>query len=363
MVVLVLITLLLVHLWVFQKLRNGVKRVIADTKSEHLSQLKISVVVPFRNEENHLSELVHLLNTQTIASQYVEFVFVNDNSTDDSLQTLSESIRIQRFKYTHRIISLTGQKGKKRALFEGVKNAQNETIVQLDADCKPNSFWLEEIQSHFKEETDLLILPVSVEGNNHHWFQQLEFSALQFITFGMGGISTPVLSNGANLAYKKNTWMESFKDLKNGDSGDDVFLLQSFIEKKRTIQFRLNKQLVVSTSPERNFHEFISQRLRWAGKNRNVNIPKYKLAMLYFGFSHAISFVLLMQNVTFATIYFIIKIIIEFTQLRWFRSRYETKTGFIEFLFAALIMPFYLIFISLISLFYKPKWKGRKVVV
>lgn len=50
----------------------------------------VSILIPMRNEENNVAPLIHSLARLTY--QNVEFIFLNDQSTDDTLLRLKEMI-------------------------------------------------------------------------------------------------------------------------------------------------------------------------------------------------------------------------------------------------------------------------------
>ena len=87
--------------------------------------MKVSVIIPCYNEEKTVKKVVETF----LKSQWVtEVIVVNDGSTDQSLNLL------KRFKQQIKLINLTKNYGKGRALAEGIKQAQSEIVMFIDAD-------------------------------------------------------------------------------------------------------------------------------------------------------------------------------------------------------------------------------------
>ncbi len=90
-----------------------------------------SIIIPVYNEQAGLQKATGQINEfmKRNAGQY-EVIFVNDGSTDNSLEIL-ESFDGSDF----RIISHDFNKGYGAALKTGIKHAKYDTIVITDSDC------------------------------------------------------------------------------------------------------------------------------------------------------------------------------------------------------------------------------------
>ncbi len=82
----------------------------------------ISVIIPAYNESDILGETLGNLNFSWIN----EIIVVNDGSEDNTLEIAG--------KYPVKIIDLKNNKGKGRAISEGLKEASGDFIMLLDAD-------------------------------------------------------------------------------------------------------------------------------------------------------------------------------------------------------------------------------------
>ena len=357
--------LLALHFAVLWWLNKGVDIVVKSTRNadSEYKPTDFTIVVPFRNETLNIPNLIECLRKQKLENNSVNVIFINDHSTDNSVSQLEELTK-NNFPFRTKLLNLEKSDGlgKKKALFKAVQTATTQFIIQIDCDVILKEKWLESVIRNVNMDTDLLVLPVSINGRKQ-WFQEFEFSALQFVTFGMAGNNTPILCNGANLVYRKSAWVDAFKSVQKGDSGDDIFLLQEFLATQQKLQFAYSKNLIVQTSSAVGYTNFIQQRLRWAGKNRNVSIPKYKLTTIYLGLLQLIPFIICVLNFKVGLPFLIFKIALDFYFVRIYRLRNEQSTSRIHFILSAFIMPLYLITLLFGQLLIKPKWKGRKVNV
>jgi len=96
---------------------------------------KISIIVPCYNEQAALPYLYEALNKISIemVEQKFEFLFINDGSKDDTLETIIEMANNDsRIKY----ISFSRNFGKEAAMYAGLKNAVGDYVAIIDADMQ-----------------------------------------------------------------------------------------------------------------------------------------------------------------------------------------------------------------------------------
>ncbi|WP_445242953.1 glycosyltransferase [Microcoleus sp. N3A4] len=110
----------------------------------------ISVIVPIYNGEADLPDLIECLRSQTYPIDRVEYLIVDNNSRDRTstiLQTFSDSGRerdINIRPLTENLIQSSYA-----ARNQGIRASKGEIIAFTDADCRPESDWLENLVKPF----------------------------------------------------------------------------------------------------------------------------------------------------------------------------------------------------------------------
>ena len=96
------------------------------------NKITLSVIIPVYNEENTIVQL--LKNVSCLSSHCkIEIVVINDGSTD------ATEIKLKKNKNLYnKLINLKKNKGKGKAIIEGLKCASSDYIVFQDADLEYN---------------------------------------------------------------------------------------------------------------------------------------------------------------------------------------------------------------------------------
>jgi len=113
----------------------------------------ISVVVPAFNEEESLEKFYSVLIPALLKLGSYEIVFVDDGSTDSSLD-LMKKIAVKNKNV--RIFSFRKNQGKAEALTLGFKMAKGDYIVTLDADLQDRPEEIKKLLEKLKEGFDLV---------------------------------------------------------------------------------------------------------------------------------------------------------------------------------------------------------------
>lgn len=238
--------------------------------TNNLPQTSISVIVAIRNEEENLSQIIDCLANQNYPKHLLEIILVNDHSTDKSLEIILAACNQYSF---FKFINLENSFGKKEAIKSAITISSGNLIVTTDADCTMNNNWLRTISSFYETEKPAMIIG-PVKMNNKTYFEQmqaLEFTSLISSGAGAAAIKSPILCNGANLAYEKVNLINQTDFLQNNiSSGDDMFAMINLKKQGKSIRFLKSIDAVVCTNPQKSISEFIQQRLRWTSKTSKM---------------------------------------------------------------------------------------------
>ncbi|MFM7329217.1 MAG: glycosyltransferase [Bacteroidota bacterium] len=322
--------------------------------------MRLSVIIPFRNESKALPHLLAGLALQDHPAGETEFIFVDDHSTDESAAIISASA----LKGMRLLQLPDGLTGKKHALTLGAQSATGEVLVFTDADCVHQPGWLTAVGRNFSDPK--VHMAIGLVRILPYGPQSLEFSSLASATAIAAGAGNPIMCNGANLACRKADFfmVGGYDGNIQIASGDDEFLMRKFIAHwPRGIRLMDDPAAVVTTGPQHGFRSFFSQRIRWAGKWRHNADPVARaMAVL----------VMMVQLATIAgwwitlsqgDVPLFITLIMRHALEGWLLMKAARKLSLPfrlpVFLIVSCGYPFYVILTGVISLFIKPHWKGR----
>jgi poly-beta-1,6-N-acetyl-D-glucosamine synthase len=353
--------------------------------SDSLPQIKISVIIPARDEEKNIGQLLSALQEQTYPASLFEMIVVDDHSTDATASIVQQFERVKLIQLKEDGINSY----KKKAIETGIAVATGGLIVTTDADCLPSRNWLK-ILASFKEKKGSVFIaapvvltpnlpknrdrlsPLRGEGGNSllSIFQQLDFMVLQGVTGAAVYKKRLSMCNGANLAYEKNAFdkVKGFDDIDNIASGDDMLLMHKIWKQyPGKIHYLKSKEAIVSTLPVKTWKDFFNQRIRWASKAKHYGDKRIILVLLLVYFFN-LSFLVLAIDGFFCSYYWLYlgglwlaKTMIELPFVYALASFFSKRSFIKYFFFFQPIHIFYIIVSGLFGQFGKYEWKGRMV--
>lgn len=332
---------------------------------------KLSIVIPARNEADHLSTLVYAALTQHYPPNQLEVIVVDDHSTDRTL-AIAQVMAQQHAQL--KVLSLAeGSEGKKAALTAGIKVAQGEIILQTDADCDLSPEWAWTMVSHFQGRTGLVLGPVQITCRNNLWerLQSMEMVGLQALTAGGAIRRRPTMANGANMAFLKKAFdrLEGYNHIDQVASGDDELLVQKFrLQTNYQIQYAKCLDAAVKTPALDSWAQFRNQRLRWVSKARAYLDRRVNLIQLlsYVGFmSFPVFLIAGWWNPDYWVLgieLFILKCLADLF-LMYFSARFFDKLPLLRyFMLLQIVYIPYVLWVGLAGNFVRSyNWKGRWV--
>jgi poly-beta-1,6-N-acetyl-D-glucosamine synthase len=355
--------LLIIYFWLYWK------SIPEYTSSTSFPYTKISVIIPARNEEDNIGQLLKALEKQTYPSSLFEVIVVDDHSTDNTANIIRQFPAFKLVELKTAVINSY----KKKAIDTGIAMATGDLIVTTDADCIPSPEWLKLIAA-FKEENKsvLIVAPVVLTCNSSaiQVFQAMDFMVLQGITGAAVYKKKMSMCNGANLAYERKAFYEinGFTGVDHIASGDDMLLMHKIWKKyPDKVHYLKSKESIVSSDPMKTWKGFLNQRIRWASK-ATVYEDKRIFFVLMLVYLFNLSFLVLTVAGFFCSDYWlylaglwITKTIVEFpffiSLADFFNKRWAIKL----FFFFQPLHILYTIVSGLFGQFGKYEWKGRKV--
>ena len=133
---------------------------IKDFKSS--KEKLLTIIIPFRNEENRINNLLSSIENQENLNIIIQFIFVDDHSSDCTVEIIKNWTLNKNFKC--QILSLKSDFGKKKAIDFGVKSSNSEYIMTIDADITFNHSFFANLKNKLATNSDLYLISV-IEDN------------------------------------------------------------------------------------------------------------------------------------------------------------------------------------------------------
>ena len=253
-------------------LNNWIK--IKDKSHDLLTvtNIKVAVIVPARNEAENLLLLLQSLAFQTYPTENLQIIISDDHSTDGTIEVAENFCKDNNIR---NVICIRSPKpSKKEAISFAVQNSEAELIITTDADTFMGNEWVSAIiQEYVSTGSYMICGPVKLCGQRSYLekLQSMEFIGLLGIGASCIKAKLPMFCNGANLAFSKKIFDEVGGYEKSLSlSGDDTQLMLKIHGcYPGKISFLKDSRAIVQTNVVKRRSEFLQQRRRWASK-----IPK-----------------------------------------------------------------------------------------
>ena len=186
----------------------------------------ISVIVPFRDEENWIGRCIDSLRMQR---GRFEFLLVDDHSTDRSTDIVREHIKgDSRFDFSH----LTSLYGVSAARNAGIGNATGDWITFLDADDEMNENAYPRFMAMLEEDPDAAIY----QANHLRWYERTQRLRQKYNNV-QGKYKTDNLPLCWCMVWNKLYSAEYLKNVRFKDGlqygEDELYNLECLVELKR----------------------------------------------------------------------------------------------------------------------------------
>ena len=206
------------------------------------SKLNVSVIIPVKNEESTIRDLLDRLLMQTRKAD--EIVIVDGGSQDKTKDVINNYIVNGA---PIKLISLSEAfPGKGRNI--AINNATNNIIVSIDAGCEPDIKWIEELIKPFEENDDIDVVNGKLMPNAKTLLQKCIIVATYPSRF------RPYVPC---MAFKKYVWEKTGGFPEELRTGEDLI----FIKKIEKCGFRAtyNDKALNYWEPRKNLAQFFNQ--------------------------------------------------------------------------------------------------------
>ncbi len=247
----------------------------------------VSVVICAKNEAENLRRNLKIIFIQNYPTY--EVIVVNDQSTDDTINVVSDffsrntNLRLFNIKPGEKPLP-----GKKFALKTGIENAKYENIVVTDADCQPASaHWLEHLMSSYLSDTDFVLgySPFYRHPGMVNKIARYEniMTAMQYMSYARVGI--PYMGVGRNMSFRKSLftgWSGSNRD-KDLPGGDDDLFVNALARGRNTV-LSLHKDSFTYSEAKSTWSDWLHQKRRHVSTGSRYRFH-HQLLLFFFALS------------------------------------------------------------------------------
>ena len=345
---------------------NGITRLFKP-RTKVVSFIKFSLLVPFRNEAHNLNELIASINKLEYPKEHLELIFINDHSTDNSIEVIKKSLNQQ---FDFHLLELDQETtGKKAAIYNAVQEARHPYIACTDADCTLPPDWLNIQNIVFQlSACDFLaglVVNEKKKGflNSFLFYEQL---SLSLSAAGSFGINQPTFCSAANMSFKKEVYPSKRELHPDLSSGDDVFLVHALKKRKKKLHFMVDERHLVKTKAMENISDAWNQKKRWAAKSiKYTDFFSILTAMLVYLCNSALTMLIALSlfNLAYLPLVFasfILKTSIDMLLFKAIRRFKQIPFSIIEMAATQFLFAIYVTIVAPFAIFGSFKWKGRR---
>ena len=364
------------YLLMLLHLRKGFFLVAMDEASgQDLPFSLVSVVVAARDEADRIGHLLDSLTRQTYPADRIEFIIVDDHSTDGTVNVIAEKVAVDsRFRLLASTEVPRDISPKKWALTQGVDASSGAILLMTDADCVMGESWAAEMVKPFSNEEVGMVLGSSPLGeSNSPWDQAMRMDSigLDALMMASAAVGSPFTASGRNMAVRRTVFDDvgGYSAFKSYASGDDDLLMHTIANSGRRVAPCLTEGSEAVSPAPGGIGQFFRQRVRFASKGRayyrlNFVRPTFRFGLaLIFGANVAAlwgQFIFLSEQVSYWLLPWFLKMTGDGLLISAYLTRTKRSFDLAYFLVNEVWHPFYVTFFGTIGPLLPVRWKGRR---
>lgn len=235
---------------------------------------KINLIIPFYNEEIILKKKIEDTTKIKYPKNRLEVLFLNDHSTDNSIQIIKENTK--KFPFSFKIINNKGKQGKSNALNYILPKIKSEITIITDADSLIKEDAIEKLSKEFINEevggaNARLIVLEPKESKSSYREESLYRKFYDIWRRGESNIHSISVCNGPLMAFRTDL----IKNVKLDSCVDDTELIFEVIKKNFRVVY--NTEAVVYEVSPLKYMERVKQKMRRVRGLMDVYISNLKL--------------------------------------------------------------------------------------
>ena len=228
----------------------------------------VAVIVPIYNGEADLPDLIACLESQTYPSEFVHYYLVDNNSTDKTAEIIQQAaIKNPQIK----LVSEPKIQSSYAARNAGIHGAEDAEIFAFtDADCRPESTWLEQlIQPFYKSEIGLSVGEIKALPGNSLLEKYSDYKDVLSQKYTLENKFCPY-GQTANLAIRQSVFAETGLFRPYLTTGGDADICWRIL-RETAWQYEFVETAVVRHRHRATFKEYQSQWRRYGKSNRYLH--------------------------------------------------------------------------------------------
>jgi hyaluronan synthase len=267
----VVMTTVLFYLWLaFNAFRY---KPVPGASDEELPT--VTVVVPAYNEGHLVQETLRSLVTGDYPKDKLQLIAVDDGSKDDTWSYIEKAAK----EFSGQIMTIRQMKnsGKRKALYEGFKQATGDVLITVDSDSIVDHDTLRNLASPFVGDEDCGAVAGNVRVLNRQAVipRMLEVSfvfSFEFVRSAQSNLRTVFCTPGALAAYRRDLVMNVLEEWVNqtflgreANIGEDRAITNLILRQGKSVLFQANAT-VYTNIPEQ-YQGLCKMLIRWGRSN------------------------------------------------------------------------------------------------